>query len=348
MGNKGHKGNKEEERNHKEEIAKLIANPEDEAALRAIFSEFDSNNSGSLDKEEWLKFGAHLWRVDVEEVLEGEKEKFVDGKNATTKNTLAGMPGPMRAIGGLGGGMRGNMNSRVATELKKMVKPEDVAEWISEMFDKADKDKGGSITFDEFKAFLQHDSKAEADRIQLNFQVAANDPRAMNKANFEASPGNKLQIGGYQGQAKLGGALLGNSAFGQLHKDMHSEFVPGTLMSTQVAVINQFPKMSALYATKKELVTDFFLSSQAHRYDLQRDLLNKNPDLKDAALEAFGDLHVKDILDPNKVHVQKSPYEMDISASPMFQQPGGQPGAMPGGMAFQQQGFHHHGSPEMF
>ncbi len=50
------------------------------------------------------------------------------------------------------------------------------------MFAKSDKDRGGSITFDEFMSFLQNESKQEVAQQKQNLVVAAGDPSARYQA----------------------------------------------------------------------------------------------------------------------------------------------------------------------
>ncbi len=54
---------------------------------------------------------------------------------------------------------------------------------ICNMFAKADKDRGGSITFDEFMAFLQNESKQEVAQQKTNIAAAAADPNARFQAH---------------------------------------------------------------------------------------------------------------------------------------------------------------------
>ncbi len=99
--------------------------------------------------------------------------------------------------------------TRHAQLLTKLVKPKDADAWvmstssnffpaiiahgnlirtqkICNMFAKADKDRGGSITFDEFMSFLQNESKQEAAQQKANLAAAANDPNASSHAQRNA------------------------------------------------------------------------------------------------------------------------------------------------------------------
>lgn len=49
---------------------------------------------------------------------------------------------------------------------------------ITSMFEVADKDTTGSISFDEFYSFLQKESRQEAEKQKDNVIVAVNDPHA--------------------------------------------------------------------------------------------------------------------------------------------------------------------------
>lgn len=48
------------------EILEVIADPDNEADLRALFAKFDKDKSGALSRDEWLNFGKYLWKVDVD------------------------------------------------------------------------------------------------------------------------------------------------------------------------------------------------------------------------------------------------------------------------------------------
>ncbi len=56
------------------------------------------------------------------------------------------------------------------------------------MFAKADKDRGGSITFDEFISFLQNESKQEVAQQKANLATAAGDPNAQYQARQKYDP----------------------------------------------------------------------------------------------------------------------------------------------------------------
>lgn len=57
------------------DVLETIVHPDNEQALRQMFAQFDKNNSGSLDLEEWKSFAHYLWKAVVEEPLnDAEKQ----------------------------------------------------------------------------------------------------------------------------------------------------------------------------------------------------------------------------------------------------------------------------------
>jgi Ca2+-binding EF-hand superfamily protein len=142
-------------------IVEAIKNPNEDAALRKLFGQFDKDKSGSLDKEEWKLFGKYLWLADIKEATEDVKHEVREEFKSKA---------PMMA------GLMGSAASSATGLIAKGVQPSDVDKWIESLFARADKDNSGSLSYDEFKVFLEHENKAEADahKAKLRDAVATN------------------------------------------------------------------------------------------------------------------------------------------------------------------------------
>lgn len=147
------------------------------------------------------------------------------------------------------------------------------------MFDVADKDKTGNITFTEFYSFLQIESKAEADKQKDNVVVAAHDPIARAQANRECAPGSALRPSWAPAMNKA--MLHGMGIQGTMTDELVAgKYTPGEINNIQLEQINKCPEMKALYESNRPLVTDFFI----HGYDHARSqrTLDANPELQKA------------------------------------------------------------------
>jgi len=129
--------------------------------LRKVFGQFDKDKSGGLDKGEWKLFGKYLWLADIKEATEDVKKEVREEFKSKA---------PMMA------GLMGSAASSATGLLAKGVQPNDVDAWVEAMFTKADTDKSGTLSYDEFKAFLERENKAEADsyKAKLRDAVATN------------------------------------------------------------------------------------------------------------------------------------------------------------------------------
>lgn len=98
----------------KEKI-ELILNPDNEEALKTWFAAYDADSNGSLDKEEWKKFGLVLFDVDNEIGLTEVKEEI----KAKFKAKAPAMKGMIASAAG-----------SAVSSLNKEVKPHDIDEWV--------------------------------------------------------------------------------------------------------------------------------------------------------------------------------------------------------------------------
>ena len=147
------------------------------------------------------------------------------------------------------------------------------------MFDVADKDKTGNISFGEFYSFLQTESKAEAAKQKDNVVVAAHDPVAQRQAAREEAPLSALRnpMQGQMQKAMLHGMGFQGTAIDEM---VAGKYTPGEVNKIVLEQINKCPEMKALYESNHPLVTDFF----THDFDHQRTqhTLAANPDLQKA------------------------------------------------------------------
>jgi len=157
-------------------IVDAIKNPVEEEKLKKLFGSFDKDKSGSLDKAEWKLFGKYLWLADIKEATE-------DVKNEVREEFKS--KAPMMA------GMMGAAASNATGLIAKGVQPSDVDKWVESMFVKADKDNSGSLSFEEFKIFLEHENKAEADahKVKVRDAVASNIEQNQGSLNVTVKDG---------------------------------------------------------------------------------------------------------------------------------------------------------------
>jgi hypothetical protein len=88
-------------------------------------------------------------------------------------------------------GMMGAAASSATGLIAKGVQPSDVDKWIEALFLKADKDTSGSLSYDEFKAFLEHENKSEADahKVKVREAVASNIEQNQGSLNVTVKDG---------------------------------------------------------------------------------------------------------------------------------------------------------------
>eukprot|EP01113_Clastostelium_recurvatum_P045707 TRINITY_DN7894_c0_g1_i3.p1 TRINITY_DN7894_c0_g1~~TRINITY_DN7894_c0_g1_i3.p1 ORF type:complete len:219 (+),score=45.46 TRINITY_DN7894_c0_g1_i3:94-750(+) len=162
-----------------------ITHPEDEAVVRKAFEEFDKNKTGGLDRKEWNAFSKFLWEVIVEGATDNAAQEVINQRHAHMQAAFGGLSGGLL-------GMRGRNYGRIQARLymhANNARPYHHEAWVSSMFDKADKNKDGNVSFDEFLSFLRNESKVEYQENKDNARNNVLDPTA-------AMPGPSSLSGG--------------------------------------------------------------------------------------------------------------------------------------------------------
>jgi len=108
------------------ELSLIVTHPNNIDKLKEAFDKADTSKDGRLEKEEFTQFGRVLFEVDVE-LAQQEVRKA----------------------------LRGFAGSQAALEIAALISENNIAIFVEKMFNQADADKSGAISFDEFQAFLK-------------------------------------------------------------------------------------------------------------------------------------------------------------------------------------------------
>jgi Ca2+-binding EF-hand superfamily protein len=156
-------------------VVEAILHPDNEKAIEDLFHKFDADKSGKLELNEWQKFGKILFEVDMKECAEPVYQEI--RHEFKTKALMMG-------------GLMGSAAVSAAKVVNKHMKEEDVDHWIQEMFNKADTDKTGSLSLEEFKAFLQGTNLEEMKHHQQALRDAVADNIEQHGGIFEVQDGH--------------------------------------------------------------------------------------------------------------------------------------------------------------
>jgi len=117
-------------------LKEALKNPENKKALQKSFQFADTNGDGELSKEEFLELAKTLHDIDISDAKK-QKKSFLDPS--------------------------------MGVHILDSLKDENITKYFKKLFEAADANNDGTITFDEFEKFiLSHSQENPLVKLEIN------------------------------------------------------------------------------------------------------------------------------------------------------------------------------------